>query len=76
MQQLPQKNDELVGKFSKFLEDEQQKDLKKTVPEFLVCKITDELFVDPVMLSSGFTYEKKAIEKHFKINGYFDPMTR
>lgn len=34
------------------------------------------MFVEPVLLSSGFTYEKKAIEKHFQMNGYFDPMTR
>lgn len=31
---------------------------------------------DPVILTSGFTYEKSEIEKHFKINGNFDPLTR
>jgi len=31
---------------------------------------------DPVILSSGFTYERAAILKHFSINGYTDPMTR
>lgn len=31
---------------------------------------------DPVVLSSGNTYERAAIEKHFKMNGKLDPMTR
>lgn len=31
---------------------------------------------EPVTLSSGFTYEKASIMKHFEINGYVDPMTR
>jgi len=31
---------------------------------------------DPVTLSSGFTYERAAIQKHFHMNGYTDPITR
>jgi hypothetical protein len=31
---------------------------------------------EPVILSSGFTYEKKAILSHFAKNGYTDPVTR
>ena len=31
---------------------------------------------EPVMLKSGFTYEKEFILKHFSINGNQDPMTR
>jgi hypothetical protein len=46
------------------------------IPEFLLCRITDELMNEPVILSSGFTYEKTAILKHFEVNGAFDPMTR
>jgi hypothetical protein len=37
----------------------------REIPEFLVCRITDDLMEDPVILSSGFTYEKAAILKHF-----------
>lgn len=32
--------------------------------------------IDPVCLSSGFSYEREAITKHFKINGFFDPVNR
>lgn len=31
---------------------------------------------EPVLLQSGFTYEKCEIQKHFQMNGNFDPMTR
>ena len=31
---------------------------------------------EPVILESGFTYEKAEIMKHFEKNGNFDPMTR
>jgi hypothetical protein len=31
---------------------------------------------DPVIIESGFTYEKKAILRHFQTNGNFDPITR
>ena len=35
---------------------------KQDIPDFLLCRITDELMEEPVILESGFTYEKKAIE--------------
>ena len=31
---------------------------------------------DPVVISSGFTYEKSEILKHFKVNGNTDPLNR
>ena len=31
---------------------------------------------EPVIISSGFTYEKAEITKHFQINGYTDPLNR
>lgn len=46
------------------------------MPDYLVCRITDELMDEPVTLTSGFTYEKEQILKHFQTNGNFDPMTR
>jgi hypothetical protein len=35
------------------------------VPDYLNCPISDELMEEPVILESGFTYEKSSIEKHF-----------
>jgi len=48
----------------------------REIPEFLLCRITDDLMQEPVLLSSGFTYEKAAILTHFNKNGYYDPVTR
>ena len=31
---------------------------------------------EPVVIGSGFTYEKETIAKHFSVNGNFDPLTR
>lgn len=41
-----------------------------------ICRITEELMHDPVLLSSGFSYEREAIMKHFSYNGWNDPVTR
>ena len=49
---------------------------RNEIPDYLLCCITDDLMDEPVMLSSGFTYEKAPILKHFEINGNFDPQTR
>jgi hypothetical protein len=42
------------------------KEMKKLfgnqIPEELLCPITGEIFVDPVMTSDGHTYERRAIE--------------
>lgn len=35
------------------------------IPDFLLCRIMDDFMVDPVIIQSGFTYERKAILKHF-----------
>ena len=49
---------------------------KLEIPDYLICRISDDLMEEPVCLESGFTYEKSSITKHFQINGNFDPMTR
>ena len=46
------------------------------VPDYLLCRITDELMDEPVVLESGFTYEKDQIVRHFEYNGNTDPLTR
>ena len=35
------------------------------VPDYLLCRITDEIMEEPVILESGFTYEKEKILEHF-----------
>jgi STIP1 family protein 1 len=46
------------------------------VPDYLCCKITLDLFRDPVITPSGLTYERSVIMEHISKVGKFDPITR
>lgn len=46
------------------------------VPEFLCCKITMDLYRDPVITPSGVTYERAVLLDHLDKVGKFDPLTR
>lgn len=69
-------NRKLYEKFEKELKAKELNLTELDVPDYLLCRITDELMEEPVTLESGFTYEKESIIKHFETNGNFDPMTR
>ena len=36
------------------------------IPDFLIDPISSKIFVDPVMIESGQTYERKLIENYFQ----------
>ena len=38
----------------------------RTPPDYLICSITGELFVDPVTTTLGYTYSREAIETWFQ----------
>lgn len=60
-----------------FKQQQSQRNLKLLeVPDYLLCRISDELMENPVILESGFTYEKREILRHFQYNGNIDPLTR
>ncbi|KAL8106561.1 hypothetical protein AgCh_023360 [Apium graveolens] len=51
------------------------------VPDYLCCKITLDIFRDPVITPSGITYERSTILEHLNKSttgqvGKFDPITR
>ncbi|KAL8258960.1 hypothetical protein R6Q59_026913 [Mikania micrantha] len=46
------------------------------VPDYLCCKLTLDIFRDPVICPSGFTYERAVILDHLEKVGRFDPITR
>ena len=56
----------------------QLNDMKKDrhIPEYLMCPLKLDFMEEPVVLSSGFTYEKTDIQSHFNVNGKTDPQTR
>ncbi|XVE78156.1 hypothetical protein DITRI_Ditri13aG0121300 [Diplodiscus trichospermus] len=51
-------------------------DIPGEVPDYLCCKITLEIFRDPVITPSGVTYERAMILEHLQKVGKFDPITR
>ncbi|KAJ8510167.1 hypothetical protein OPV22_000601 [Ensete ventricosum] len=51
-------------------------DTPTEVPDYLCCKITLNIFQDPVIAPSGITYERAMIIKHLQKVGNFDPITR
>jgi hypothetical protein len=77
------RNNEVFAKFEAYMnqgkggeETKSQKERHGHIPDFLLCRITDDFMQEPVIIQSGFTYEKKAIIQHFQINGCTDPITR
>ncbi|UPQ99934.1 U-box domain-containing protein [Chloropicon primus] len=48
---------------------------RKDLPKEFFCPITHDLMKDPVVLSDGHTYERKAIEKWIKLGKTTSPMT-
>ncbi|KAG1331245.1 E3 ubiquitin-protein ligase CHIP [Cocos nucifera] len=53
-----------------------QADTPTQVPDYLCCKITFDIFRDPVITPSGVTYERAVLLEHLKQVGKFDPLTR
>ncbi|XP_051143065.1 E3 ubiquitin-protein ligase CHIP-like isoform X2 [Andrographis paniculata] len=51
-------------------------DIPTEVPDYLCCRITLDIFRDPVVAPSGFTYERAVILEHLHKVGKFDPITR
>ncbi|KAL4580630.1 hypothetical protein LXL04_016830 [Taraxacum kok-saghyz] len=53
-----------------------QSDTPTEIPDYLCCRITLDIFCDPVIAPSGLTYERAVILKHLHKVGMFDPITR
>lgn len=70
----PSDGERLKKELEDFLNDEDVSD--RHIPDFLTCPISFDLMIEPTLLSSGHTYEKEEIKKHFKTNGYTDPYTK
>lgn len=51
-------------------------DTPAEVPDHLCCKITLDIFRDPVITPSGITYERAVLLDHLQTVGRFDPVTR
>lgn len=71
---------ELYQRRSKVLDDVFDRvaapDRVDEIPDHLCCKITMDIYRDPVISTSGITYERAAILDHLRKVGHFDPITR
>ncbi|XP_073058129.1 E3 ubiquitin-protein ligase CHIP-like isoform X1 [Primulina eburnea] len=53
-----------------------ENDTPTELPDYLCCKITLDIFRDPVITPCGITYERAVILEHLLKVGKFDPITR
>ncbi|EFJ37662.1 ubiquitin-protein ligase, PUB61 [Selaginella moellendorffii] len=53
-----------------------ESDIPSEIPEHLCCKITMDVFRDPVITPSGVSYERAVLLEHLRKVGKFDPWTR
>lgn len=51
------------------------KESELSVPDFYCCFITKKLLKDPVIVSSGFSYERSALSEYIQKNQWRDPRT-
>jgi len=68
-----EESEKLKESLEELLLDEEEEE--KKIPEFLTWPVSLDIMVDPKLLSSGHTYEKDEIKKHFDKNGLKDPLT-
>ena len=61
-----QDKDEVIQEFQNIISNQSKEFNKKLeIPTYLICPIKDDFMEEPVVLESGFTYEKSDIQKHF-----------
>ncbi|KAH8940186.1 hypothetical protein BDL97_15G075500 [Sphagnum fallax] len=71
-----EKYQERLQTLSDVFEKASAPDRPAEVPDHFCCKITMDLFRDPVITPSGVTYERSALLEHLRKVGNFDPLTR
>ncbi|CAK9194271.1 unnamed protein product [Sphagnum jensenii] len=79
MSELSKHNEEYQERLqtlSDIFEKATVRDTPAEVPDHFCCKITMDLFRDPVITPSGVTYERSALMEHLQKVGNFDPLTR
>lgn len=53
----------------------QRMHFRPIIPEHYICPITQELMTEPVIISSGHTFEKSAIVEWFEDGNTINPLT-
>lgn len=76
LSQLSEDHHERLQVLADVFEKAQKHDLPAEIPEHLCCKITMDIFRDPVITPSGVSYERAVLYEHLRKVGKFDPLTR
>ncbi|XP_059594217.1 E3 ubiquitin-protein ligase CHIP isoform X2 [Vitis vinifera] len=76
LDEIPRSNLEQLEALDRVFRIAAEADLPTDVPDYLCCKITLDIFRDPVIAPSGLTYEREVLLDHLEKVGKFDPITR
>ncbi|XP_024975276.1 E3 ubiquitin-protein ligase CHIP [Cynara cardunculus var. scolymus] len=74
--EVPDSTSEQLAALKLVFKKAAETDTPREVPDHLCCKITLDIFRDPVITPSGLTYERSVILDHLEKVGAFDPVTR
>mmetsp|Transcript_6733 Transcript_6733/g.6623 ORF Transcript_6733/g.6623 Transcript_6733/m.6623 type:complete len:119 (+) Transcript_6733:453-809(+) len=47
----------------------------KCIPDFMICPLSKNLMLDPVIVPPGNSYERDALMAHVTSNGCYDPIS-
>eukprot|EP00898_Chlorokybus_atmophyticus_P004423 jgi/Chlat1/4982/Chrsp32S04966 len=67
---------ERQAQLQEMLKDATANDTPGQVPDYLCCKLTMDIYREPVITPSGITYEKAVLLEHLRKVGHFDPVSR
>ncbi|GJP41565.1 hypothetical protein CLOM_g1225, partial [Closterium sp. NIES-68] len=76
VQSLVQQYQERLNTLENVFDKAGAPDRPAEIPDFLCCKITMDIFKDPVITPSGVTYERAVLVDHLNSGKHFDPVTR
>lgn len=76
LDEIPRSNLEQLEALDRVFRIAAEADMPTDVPDYLCCKITLDIFRDPVIAPSGLTYEREVLLDHLEKVGKFDPITR
>ncbi|KAL3531059.1 hypothetical protein ACH5RR_010381 [Cinchona calisaya] len=76
LDEIPEFNTEQLEALNRVFQKAAEDDAPTEVPDYLCCKITLDIFRDPVIAPSGVTYERAVILNHLETVGNFEPITR
>lgn len=75
VEQIKHESNSLIATLENALGNQDPQQGKREIPDYLLDKINFNIFVDPVVVPSGHSYERNVISEYLKVSP-FDPLTR